>query len=137
MRSKYEKETIILFNEGEDEARIYTHNARMKSKLIFSCISFTNSSKFIFVSSFSPLQLLSAISDFVFRNSPFPVFHPSLLAVRLSDTDKIFCYFIGDGKVFVKGLYSQKKDKEFDAYLVLDDTGEYVNFKLEFPKRGD
>ena len=29
MRSKYEKETIILFNEGEDEARIYTHNARM------------------------------------------------------------------------------------------------------------
>ena len=42
-----------------------------------------------------------------------------------------------DGKVFVKGLYSQKKDKEFDAYLVLDDTGEYVNFKLEFPKRGD
>ena len=33
MRSKYEKETIILFNEGEDEARIYTHNARMKSKL--------------------------------------------------------------------------------------------------------
>ena len=42
-----------------------------------------------------------------------------------------------DGKVFVKGLYSQKKDKEFDAYLVLDDTVEYVNFKLEFPKRGD
>lgn len=39
------------------------------------------------------------------------------------------------GKVFVKGLYSQKKDKEFDAYLVLDDTGEYVNFKLEFPKK--
>ena len=33
MRSKYEKETIILFNEGEDEARVYTHNARMKNKL--------------------------------------------------------------------------------------------------------
>lgn len=29
--TKYEKETIILFNEGEDTASIYTFNAGLKS----------------------------------------------------------------------------------------------------------
>ena len=29
--TKYEKETIILFNEGEDTASIYTYNADRKS----------------------------------------------------------------------------------------------------------
>ena len=31
--SKYEKETIILFNEGEDTASIYTYNAGLKKRL--------------------------------------------------------------------------------------------------------
>ena len=31
--TKYEKETIILFNEGEDKANIYTHNAGLKKRL--------------------------------------------------------------------------------------------------------
>lgn len=31
--SKYEKETIINFNEGEQEAVIYTHNADLKRRL--------------------------------------------------------------------------------------------------------
>lgn len=31
--SKYEKETIILFNEGEDTASIYTYNAGLKRRL--------------------------------------------------------------------------------------------------------
>ena len=31
--SKYEKETIILFNEGEDTAGIYTYNASLKKRL--------------------------------------------------------------------------------------------------------
>lgn len=39
---------------------------------------------------------------------------------------------LADGRVHVTGLYSQKKDKTFDADLVLDDTGKYVNFKLDF-----
>lgn len=37
-----------------------------------------------------------------------------------------------NGKVKVKKLYSEKKDKEYDAIVVLDDTGKYVNYKLEF-----
>lgn len=31
--SKYEKETIVNFNEGEDEASIYTYNADLKRRL--------------------------------------------------------------------------------------------------------
>jgi len=31
--TKYEKETIILFNEGEDTASIYTYNASLRKRL--------------------------------------------------------------------------------------------------------
>lgn len=31
--TKYEKETIILFNEDEDTAHIQTHNARLRKRL--------------------------------------------------------------------------------------------------------
>lgn len=37
-----------------------------------------------------------------------------------------------DGKVKVKGLYSEKKDKKYDATVALVDTGKYINFKLLF-----
>lgn len=37
-----------------------------------------------------------------------------------------------DGKVEVKGLYSVKKDKKYDAIVRMEDTGIYVNLKLEF-----
>lgn len=39
---------------------------------------------------------------------------------------------LSKGRVSVTGLYSQKTGCNFDADLVLDDTGEYVNFKLDF-----
>ena len=39
---------------------------------------------------------------------------------------------LSNGRVSVTGLYSQKTGRNFDADLVLDDTGEYVNFKLDF-----
>ena len=31
--TKIEQETIILFNEGEADAEVYTHNAKLKKKL--------------------------------------------------------------------------------------------------------
>ncbi len=37
-----------------------------------------------------------------------------------------------NGKVKVTKLYSSKKDKHYDATVVLDDTGTWVNYKLEF-----
>lgn len=37
-----------------------------------------------------------------------------------------------DGKVKVKGLYSEKKDKKYTATVALVATGKYINFKLLF-----
>lgn len=39
---------------------------------------------------------------------------------------------LAKGKTKVKGLYSEKKDKTYDATIVLNDTGTWVNYKLEF-----
>jgi DNA topoisomerase-3 len=42
-----------------------------------------------------------------------------------------------DGRVEMKGLYSEKTKKTYDATIVIDDSGgKYVNFKLEFTKKG-
>lgn len=38
-------------------------------------------------------------------------------------------------KVKVSGLYSQKSGKRYTAYLSLEDTGEFVNFKVDFPQK--
>jgi len=47
-------------------------------------------------------------------------------------TKEIAAAFLKDGKVYIKDLYSAKKNKTYSATVVLDDTGRYVNFKFEF-----
>lgn len=56
---------------------------------------------------------------------------------RKTLTASIAAALLKEGRVFVKGLYSEKTGKSYDATIVLDDTGEqYVNFKLDFsPKQ--
>lgn len=39
------------------------------------------------------------------------------------------------GRVFVKELYSEKTGKLYDAWVVLDDNGEFVRYRLEFERR--
>ena len=51
-------------------------------------------------------------------------------------TADIVSALLRDGSTHVKGLYSEKTEKKYDAIVVLIDTGEgFVNFKLEFDKR--
>ena len=51
-------------------------------------------------------------------------------------TAAIVAALLKDGRTAVKGLYSEKTGKKYDATVVLDDTGErFVNFKLEFQTR--
>lgn len=51
-------------------------------------------------------------------------------------TKQVAAALLKSGKVKMKGLYSEKSGKTYDATVVLDDTGDkYVNFKLEFPKK--
>ena len=42
---------------------------------------------------------------------------------------------LNDGKAPLKGFYSAKTGNRYDATVVLADTGQYVNYKLEFPPR--
>jgi DNA topoisomerase-3 len=39
------------------------------------------------------------------------------------------------GKTKVKNLYSEKKEKYYDATVILNDTGTWVNYRLEFDKK--
>lgn len=41
--------------------------------------------------------------------------------------------FLEKGRIKAVNLYSEKKDKTYDAYIFMEDTGQYVNFKLHFP----
>ena len=56
-------------------------------------------------------------------------------AAKKPFTKEMATALIRDGKVAVKGLYSQKTGKKYDATVCLDDTGKYVNFRLEFEKK--
>ena len=41
------------------------------------------------------------------------------------------------GHVFVNGLYSEKTGKTYDAWVVLDDNGEFVRYRIEFDRRNE
>ena len=49
-------------------------------------------------------------------------------------TDEIMSELLAKGKVHITGFHSEKKNASYDADVVLDDTGEYINFKLVFEK---
>ena len=51
-------------------------------------------------------------------------------------TKSIAAELLKDGKAKLKGCYSEKSGKTYDATVLLDDSGEkYVNFKLDFAGR--
>ena len=39
-----------------------------------------------------------------------------------------------DKQVYMTGLYSQKNGKNYDAWVILDDNGEFVRFRLKFDR---
>ena len=45
------------------------------------------------------------------------------------------CKMAMNGKIAIKGLYSEESGRNYDATVCLDDTGKYVNYKLEFAPR--
>ncbi|MEG0944045.1 MAG: DNA topoisomerase 3 [Angelakisella sp.] len=51
-------------------------------------------------------------------------------------TEAVAAELLKNGKVTMKGCYSEKTGKTYDAVILLDDTGgQYVNFKMEFLKQ--
>ena len=56
-------------------------------------------------------------------------------AKRKQPTKAIVAALLKDGRARVTGLYSEKSGKTYDATVVLEDTGQYVNFKLDFDRQ--
>ncbi|MBS5431568.1 MAG: DNA topoisomerase 3 [Lachnospiraceae bacterium] len=54
---------------------------------------------------------------------------------RKQPTKAIVAALLKDGRAHVTGLYSEKSGKTYDATVVLEDTGQYVNFKLDFDRQ--
>ena len=62
--------------------------------------------------------------------------NPFFAAKKKELTTAIASSLLKEGQAFVKGLYSPKSGKTYDAAIVLEDSdGPYVNFKLEFPQK--
>ena len=50
-------------------------------------------------------------------------------------TKKQAVELLKNGRVFVNSLYSEKTGKTYDAWVVLDDNGEFVRYRIEFERR--
>lgn len=62
--------------------------------------------------------------------------NPFFAAKKKELTAAIASALLKEGRAFMKGLYSPKTGKAYDAAIVLDDSGgQYVNFKLEFQQK--
>jgi len=64
----------------------------------------------------------------IWKNNKF------FISSRIEFTKGFAKTLLKNGRIEVKGLYSPKKNKVYNAFICLEDTGKYVNFKLEFPK---
>ena len=72
------------------------------------------------------------------RNCRFALWrkNPFFAAKKKELTAAIASALLKEGRAFMKGLYSPKTGKAYDAAIVLDDSGgQYVNFKLEFQQK--
>ena len=54
---------------------------------------------------------------------------------RKQPTKSIVTTLLKDGRAHVTGLYSEKTGKTYDATVVLEDDGQYANFKLAFDRQ--
>ena len=48
-------------------------------------------------------------------------------------TNEMVKTLLTKNEVLVKGLHSNKTTKSYDAYIFIEDTGKYINYKLRFP----
>ena len=57
---------------------------------------------------------------------------PVFDAKKKALTKSVAAALLKDGRVRLTGCYSEKTGKAYDATVVLEDTGERINFKLKF-----
>ena len=50
-------------------------------------------------------------------------------------TKSVAAALLKEGRVRLTGCYSEKTGKTYDATVILEDTGEHVNFRLDFERK--
>ncbi|MCL2499785.1 MAG: DNA topoisomerase 3 [Defluviitaleaceae bacterium] len=56
---------------------------------------------------------------------------------RVTLTKEIAIALVTEGRIFLKGLHSEKTSKPYNATIILDDNGEgYPSFKIDFESKG-
>ena len=56
---------------------------------------------------------------------------------RLTLNEDIITALLTEGRIYLKGLYSEKSGKTYNATIILDDKGEgYPSFHMEFETKG-
>ena len=56
-------------------------------------------------------------------------------AKKKQPTKAVVTALLKDGRARITGCYSEKTGKTYDATVVLEDDGQYANFKLEFDQQ--
>ena len=54
---------------------------------------------------------------------------------KLALAEAVVTALLKDGRARITGCYSEKTGKTYDATVVLEDDGQYANFKLEFDQQ--
>ena len=73
------------------------------------------------------IALIKAVNSLCGKNDRF------FTSKRKEITKKMASDLLAKGRTKVKGLYSEKKDKTYDADVVLIDSNDkYVHFRLDF-----
>ena len=84
-------------------------------------------------------SLFDGIGGFPYAASFYgirPLWASEIIPECISVTQKHFvAALLKDGRARLTGCYSEKTGKTYDADVLLEDTGEYVNFKLDFGQR--
>jgi DNA topoisomerase-3 len=73
------------------------------------------------------------------KTCKFAIFKESkyFTSKRLTLNEEIITALLTEGRIYLKGLYSEKSGKTYNATIILDDKGEgYPSFKMEFDKKG-
>lgn len=59
-----------------------------------------------------------------------------LTGKKITLTEEMAAALLRDGRVPVRGIYSEKTGKTYDADILLEDTGEFVRYRLDFSGGG-
>jgi DNA topoisomerase-3 len=55
-----------------------------------------------------------------------------LTSKKIDLNAKMVSSLLKDGRTFICGIYSEKKDKNYDAFICLDDDGQRTTYRIEF-----